>query len=343
MQDEIAGSVVSTLKGRLAADSSAAVVAPRSKDLDAYGFYLEGRYHWNKRTEDELKKSVGCFERRDRSRPGLRTGLCRHGGRVRHARHLRRHAAQGRHAPCETRLRTGARDRRGLAEGVRVPRVRACGLSTGPGRTPSTISDERSTLSPPIQRRTTGTRSTTSCRVGRFDEATEELRRALDLDPLALAIKTSVGMKCYFAGQYDDAVRELSKTIELDESFGMARFFLGATYTELSRYPEAFAELEAAIRLPDAVPKSWRRSAIFTASLATSTVRAASWTSSSGSQTSGTSRRRDSPRCTSASANAWRRSTDWRRLMPSARPIWPGSTFARCSRAFAPSRDSVRC
>jgi hypothetical protein len=36
--------------------------------------------------------------------------------------------------------------------------------------------------------------------VGRFDEATEELRRALELDR-SLAIKTRVGMKCYFAGQ----------------------------------------------------------------------------------------------------------------------------------------------
>ncbi len=91
--------------------------------------------------------------------------------------------------------------------------------------------------------------------LGRFDEATEELHRALALDPLALAIKTSVGMKCYFAGQYDDAVRELSRTIDLDESFGMARFFLGATYTELSKYPEALGELEAAIRLSGRSPE----------------------------------------------------------------------------------------
>ena len=66
VQDEIAGSVVSMLKGRLAADKGAAIVAPHSRDLDAYGFYLEGRYHWNKRTEDELKKSVGVLRTGDR-------------------------------------------------------------------------------------------------------------------------------------------------------------------------------------------------------------------------------------------------------------------------------------
>src|SRR5262249_27453149 len=61
VQDEIAASVVVTLKGRLAAEKSTASLASRSRDLEAYESYLEGRYHWNKRTEDELKKSVTCF------------------------------------------------------------------------------------------------------------------------------------------------------------------------------------------------------------------------------------------------------------------------------------------
>ena len=54
--------------------------------------------------------------------------------------------------------------------------------------------------------------------LGRFDEATEELHRALALDPLALAIKTSAGMKCYFDGQYHGAVRELSRAIDLGKA-----------------------------------------------------------------------------------------------------------------------------
>ena len=63
VQEEIASSVVNTLKGRLAVDEKLPAVAQRRRNLEAYGFYLEGRYHWNKRTEDELKKSVACFER----------------------------------------------------------------------------------------------------------------------------------------------------------------------------------------------------------------------------------------------------------------------------------------
>ena len=91
--------------------------------------------------------------------------------------------------------------------------------------------------------------------LGRFEEATDELRRALDVDPLALAVKTSLGMKAYFAGRYDEAARELLKTIELDDRFGMARFFLGATYTEQFKYAEALGELEAATRLSGRSPE----------------------------------------------------------------------------------------
>jgi tetratricopeptide (TPR) repeat protein len=91
--------------------------------------------------------------------------------------------------------------------------------------------------------------------LGRFSEALEELRRALELDPLALAIKTSVGMTSYFAGRYEVAARELSKTINLDHGFGMAHFFLGATYTEQCRYEEALQELETAIRFSGRNPE----------------------------------------------------------------------------------------
>src|SRR5262249_15292881 len=40
------------------------------RDVEAYEAYLEGRYHWNKRTEDELQKSVECFERALELDPG---------------------------------------------------------------------------------------------------------------------------------------------------------------------------------------------------------------------------------------------------------------------------------
>jgi serine/threonine-protein kinase len=254
VQDEIAGSVVSMLKGRLAADSRTALVAPHRHDLDAYGFYLEGRYHWNKRTEDELKKSVGCFEHAIDRDPG----------------YAQAYAGM---ADAYITLGTyGAMRPKDVMPRAKGALERALEIDTGLGEAYTcrgcvravydwSWSDAERDFRRAIELRPSYPTAhhwyaiNHLVPVGRFDEATEELRHALDLDPLAIAIKTSVGMKCYFAGQYDDAVRELSKTIELDGSFGMARFFLGATYTEMSRYPEAFAELEAAIRLSGRSPE----------------------------------------------------------------------------------------
>jgi len=254
VQDEIAGSVVSMLKGRLAADSRTALVAPHRHDLDAYGFYLEGRYHWNKRTEDELKKSVGCFEHAIDRDPG----------------YAQAYAGM---ADAYITLGTyGAMRPKDVMPRAKGALERALEIDTGLGEAYTcrgcvravydwSWSDAERDFRRAIELRPSYPTAhhwyaiNHLVPVGRFDEATEELRHALDLDPLAIAIKTSAGMKCYFAGQYDDAVRELSKTIELDGSFGMARFFLGATYTEMSRYPEAFAELEAAIRLSGRSPE----------------------------------------------------------------------------------------
>jgi tetratricopeptide (TPR) repeat protein len=125
---------------------------------------------------------------------------------------------------------------------------------TGRGPTPNTTFDEPSTTTRPTRPRHHWYTINHLVPRGRFEQPTGELRLALNLDPLALAIKTSLD-KGYFAGQYDDAVRELSKTIDLDESFGMARFFLGATYTERSQYAQALGELEAAMRLSGRSPE----------------------------------------------------------------------------------------
>jgi serine/threonine-protein kinase len=254
VQDEIARSVVSTLKGKLTADKSAGVVVPRSKNIEAYGLYLEGRYHWNKRTEDELKKSIGCFERAIDRDPDFAPAYA---------------GIADAYITLGTYGAMPSRDVMPLAERALERALEIDGASaeayTCRGCLRSVYDWSWSDAEHDFQRAIELKPSYPTAHhwyainhlvpLGRFDEATDELHRALDLDPLALAIKTSLGMKCYFAGQYDDAVRELSRTIELDDSFGMAHFFLGATHTEQGQYAAALGELEAAIRLSGRSPE----------------------------------------------------------------------------------------
>ncbi len=253
VQDEIARTVVRTLKGKLATDEGTPLVAPHSRDLEAYMFYLEGRYHWNKRTEYELQKSVGCFEQAIARDPGYAqayTGM---------ADALVTLGTYGALPPKEVMPRAKSAVEQALqidAELAEAYTCRGCFQSVYNWSWSAAEHDFKRAidLNPRYPSAHHWYAINYLVPVGRFEEATDELQRALELDPLSLAIKTSLGMKSYFAGQYEQALQELSQAIELDENFALARVFLGHTYTALSRCDEALGECEVAIRLSGRSP-----------------------------------------------------------------------------------------
>jgi serine/threonine-protein kinase len=254
VQDEIATAVVTMLKGKLAADQGVATGAPRARDLEAYEAYLEGRYHWNKRTEDELKRSVAYFERAVARDPGYAQAYA---------------GLADAYVMLGTYGAMPAKEVMPLAKSALESAIKLDSESAEAyacrGCVRSVYDWSWSNAEEDFKRAIDANSSYPTAHhwyainhlvpLGRFPEAHERLKRALELDPLALAIKTSVGMTNYFAGQYDLAARELSKTIDLDQGFGMAHFFLGATYTEQGRYEEALQALETAIRLSGRNPE----------------------------------------------------------------------------------------
>jgi eukaryotic-like serine/threonine-protein kinase len=253
VQEEIAAAVVTRLKGKFAADKGAAV-APRGRDLEAYEAYLEGRYHWNKRTEAELQRSVAFFKRAVAKDP---TYAQAYAGMADAYVMLGTYGA----LPAKEVM---SRAKLALESAIELDResaeaytCRGCVRSVYDWSWLEAENDFRRAIAANPSYPTAHHWYAINHLVplGRFSEALEELRRALELDPLALAIKTSVGMTSYFAGRYDVAGRELSKTIDLDHGFGMAHFFLGATYTEQGKHEEALQELETAIRLSGRNPE----------------------------------------------------------------------------------------
>lgn len=70
---------------------------------------------------------------------------------------------------------------------------------------------------------------------GRHDEAVRFATRAAELDPLSLVIRTDLALVLYTAGRHDDAVRQLAKTIDLEPSFAYAHFARALVLAELGR------------------------------------------------------------------------------------------------------------
>jgi serine/threonine-protein kinase len=62
IQEEIARAIVRTLRVRLSEQEGGQPMARAGGDLDAYDLYLKGRYHWNKRTAEGLRRGARFFE-----------------------------------------------------------------------------------------------------------------------------------------------------------------------------------------------------------------------------------------------------------------------------------------
>jgi TolB-like protein/DNA-binding winged helix-turn-helix (wHTH) protein/Tfp pilus assembly protein PilF len=87
--------------------------------------------------------------------------------------------------------------------------------------------------------------------MGRVQEAVNEAETAKQLDPLSLAISTTLASKYYYAGQYDRAIALNLRSLEMDPSFLPAHIALAAEYQTVGKLPEAFQQAREAVRLSD--------------------------------------------------------------------------------------------
>lgn len=76
---------------------------------------------------------------------------------------------------------------------------------------------------------------------GRFDESFAEYKRALELDPLSLAINTDLGLTYYYARQPDLAINHLKKLQEIDPNYARTYLYLGQIYKGESMFEDSIA------------------------------------------------------------------------------------------------------
>jgi TolB-like protein/cytochrome c-type biogenesis protein CcmH/NrfG len=62
IQDDIAQAIVTALKATLAVDEGEKLVIPATDNLEAYTLYLKGRFHYNKDTGPDLRKSLELYK-----------------------------------------------------------------------------------------------------------------------------------------------------------------------------------------------------------------------------------------------------------------------------------------
>ncbi|HTQ80043.1 MAG TPA: protein kinase, partial [Thermoanaerobaculia bacterium] len=242
IQDEIAGTIVDTLKVELVGKLGPLPARTTAPDFEIYNLYLQGRFHWNKRTGEGLGKGVQYFQQVIERDPGYARGyagladaylllgvygFAPPGEVMPKARQaaMRALALDDRAAEVYTSL--------GCLEAVydwfwgNSERDFKRAIELDPGYATAHHWYATNLLTP----------------MGRFEEAARELKVARELDPLSLAINASLGLLFFYSRNYAEAVAAYQKTLEIDPRFAMAQYFLGQTLSALGEGKEAVAAI----------------------------------------------------------------------------------------------------
>lgn len=247
IEEEISREISDKLRLKLNGAEKKQLTKRYTENTDAYQLYLKGRFYWNKRTPEGLKKGIEYFQQAFDSDPGYAlayAGLADSYNILVSYSALAPHDAfpkaklaatraleiDGRLAEAHTSLAfvkfgydwDWKEAERGFKQAIR--------LNPGYAFAHNFYAVLLSAL-------------------GRFDEAFVHIKNARELDPLSLPINTNLGWLLYLARRYDEAIEQYLKTIDLDEGFPLAHRRLAQTYEQNQRYSEADAEFQKAVAL----------------------------------------------------------------------------------------------
>lgn len=252
LQADVARAIVDEIRVALTPSERAGALASRAVDPEVYQLYLRGRYFWNRRTEDGLRKALDYFQQaidRDPSYAPAYAGLAdawvplgyfdivppREAGARARAAAIKALALDDQLAEAHTSLGAVLEYHDWDWSGAEREFKRAIQLNPNY----ATAHQWYAQLLAPL---------------GRTSEYLAESRRAQELDPLSLIINTSVGHRLYLAREFDSARRQLRSTIELDPKAGYTHWNLGMVHEAEGDYAAAIDAYDQATQLTNERP-----------------------------------------------------------------------------------------
>jgi len=247
IQDEIAQAIVRALKIRLLDEQGERLVKRYTENLEAYKFYLQGLYYWNKRTGKDLTKAIELLNQainEDRNYAMAYVGL---------ADSYNLLPIYGDARPQDT-----------------YPRAKEA--ATKALEINETLAEAHNSLAYVFERYDWNWKAAEAefkraleldpnCApahfwygellmyFGRSEESIREMKRALELDPVSLVINTILGSAYLMARQFDQAIAQLHQTLEMDPNFALAHLELGNAYFAKLQFSDGIGELKKARRL----------------------------------------------------------------------------------------------
>jgi TolB-like protein/Flp pilus assembly protein TadD len=224
---------------------------PETEKPEAHRFYLQGRYFWNKRTEQGLRRSIECFQRATAEDPQYAiayAGL----------------------ADSYVLLGTYGQPTFQVYPLAKAAALKALQLDASLAEPHASLGItyfyhewnlskaeyefQRAIALDPGYALAHSWYALNLGAGGRDEEALIHVRHAQELDPLSLQIHTVAGRVSYFVRQYDQSVDAYRKVIDLDPRYARVHTRLGITYAAMGAFEDAIQEFQEAQRLSSLDP-----------------------------------------------------------------------------------------
>jgi len=247
VESDIAKTVAETLQAKLTGSERAAIVKPPTENPEAHELYLKGRFYWNRRTGENLKKALEQFQQAVDKDPIFAlayVGL----------------------ADCYLALEEYA----STPSSEVLPKARGAALRAlqiddllGEAHTSLGLVNQYLwqfgeaekefkrgiELNPNYPTAHHWYSVYLITWTGRLDEAMAEIKRAQELDPLSPVISDQLATYYFLKGDLNAGIEQCRKNIELNPNYPRAHGHLGWAYLKLGREREAMAELQKAVEV----------------------------------------------------------------------------------------------
>ena len=248
IQIDVAKQVANKLKTILTPKEIEKIEKASTKNLEAYNLYLKGRYFWNKRTKDGLRKSIIYFQEAidlDTTYSLAYTGLAdsyivlgeyglypaNEAFQKAKIAALKAIETDYNLAEAHNALAAVKRDYDWDWSGAEEEYLKAIEMKPNYPTAHQWYSEYLSIM-------------------GRHDEAIKRIIHAQELDPLSPIIYSIGGLMAYhYARQYDQAISQCQKALEIDSNYVYAHYALVDNYIQLEMYEEAIKEAKIAVFL----------------------------------------------------------------------------------------------
>jgi serine/threonine protein kinase/Tfp pilus assembly protein PilF len=249
IQDEIAQTIVRTLRATLLGDLGDLTPVRYTENVRAYNLYLKGRFWWNRRTQADIAQGIRYFEQAIAEDPGY--ALAYTGLADSYALDL-----DYRGAPViEGMERAKAEARKAIALDETLAEAHtSLGWVTFIYDWDWAGAEREFSRAIQLNPRYATARQWHAwllVAMGRFEEAMAEGRAAIDLDPGSVSIRRSLGWLQYYARQAEPALDNLRRALAMNPTAEETHRLLGLVYLQQGLYDEAGGAFKEALANSD--------------------------------------------------------------------------------------------